>query len=262
MRATSPDRLVPSHRTFMPSRKRLPSLIASLGFLAACTGERPDPAAAPDQTVSAWSTPPRVETVIRTAGGLTVSGQAAPDARVVLRGADGAAFAASADAAGRFDIRMNAPAGDVLLTPETQTGQDAAPSPERLLILAGGQGPMAMLSPGAASRRLDGAGLLGAVDSDGRMLALSGRGPAGEAVRITLDGRPAAVATADAAGRWSAVVGPSTGPARLGVGAGLYDYPGAGDSDAGAVRAGRGWRLTWSVPAGGSQSTWLPDLEG
>ena len=243
----------------MPPRKRLPSLIAPLALLAACSGERPDPASASVETVSAWSTPPRVEAVARTASGLTVSGRAAPGARVVLRGADGTAFAASADDSGRFDIRMSAPAGDILMTPETQTGQDAAPAPERLLILAGGQGPIAMLAPGVAARRLDGAGALGAVDSDGQMLALSGRGAAGQPVRITLDGRPTAVATADAEGRWSAVVGPSAGAARLGVGASLYDYPGPGGATPDATRAGQGWRVTWQVPAGGRQSTWLSD---
>lgn len=246
----------------MSSRKRLPTLILLLALLAACSSERASPNPAPGEAASAWATPPRVEAVTRTASGLTVTGHAAPGARVVLRGADGTAFAASADAAGRFDIRMSVPAGDVLLTPETQTGQDASPAPEQLLILAGGQGPIAMLAPGAASRRLDGAGALGAVDSDGRMLALSGRGPADQPVRITLNGRPAAVATADATGRWSAVIGPSTGPARLGVGAGLYDYPGQGEATGQAARAGAGWSLIWLVPAGGRQATWLPDAGG
>lgn len=246
----------------MPSRKRLPSLIALLTLLGACSGEPSGPEATPGEGQAGWAAPPRIESVSRTAGGLTVSGHAAPNARVVLRGVDGAAFAASADGVGRFDIRMTAPAGDLLLIPETQTGQDAAPAPERLLILANGQGPMAMLAPGAASRRLDGAGLLGAVDSDGRMLALSGRSTAGQEVRVTLNGRPAAVATTAADGRWSAVVGPAGGPARIGVGARVYDFPGEGGVDGQAARAGEGWRLSWAVPVGGRQTTWLPDAGG
>lgn len=245
----------------MPSRKRLLSLILPLALLAACSGEGAGPEKAPGQAVSAWATPPRVQTVIRTAGGLTVTGHAAPGARVVLRGTDGMAFAASADDAGRFDIRMSAPAGDVLLTPETQTGQDAAPAPERLLIIAGGQGPIALLAPGAASVRLDGPGTLGAVDSDGRMLALSGRGPAEGVVDISLNGRPAVSAPIDAKGRWTATVGPSSGPARLGVGARVYAFPGDGGATAQANRAGAGWSVSWEVPAGGRQVTWLPDVD-
>lgn len=245
----------------MPSRKRLPSLIALLTLLGACSGEASGPETTPGEGQAGWAAPPRIESVSRTAGGLTVSGHAAPNARVVLRGADGAAFAASADGGGRFDIRMTAPAGDLLLIPETQTGQDAAPAPERLLILGDGQGPIALLTPGAASVRLDGAGALGAVDSDGRFLALSGQAQAGSSVRITVDGRPGAVAQADAGGRWTAVVGSSTGPARLGVGPRIYDFPGDGGATAQAARSGAGWRLAWEVPAGGRQITWLPDAQ-
>jgi hypothetical protein len=245
----------------MPSRKRLPSLMIPLALLAACSDGRTDQAQPARVAAAGWAAPPRIDAVRRTTSGLTVSGLAGPGARVVLRGADGMAFAASADDAGRFDIRMSAPTGDVLLTPETQTGQDAAPAPDRLLILAGGQGPMALLAPGAASLRLDGAGALGAVDSDGRMLALSGLAPVGSTVRITLDGRPGAVAQADARGRWRATVGPSTGPARLGVGTHVYEFPGDGGATAQAVRSGAGWRLAWDVPAGGRQVTWLPDAQ-
>lgn len=246
----------------MPSRKRLLSSIVPLALLAACSNARTDQAQPKGETTIGWAAPPRIDTVRRTpSGGLTVSGRAGPGARVVLRGADGMAFAASADDAGRFDIHMGAPTGDVLLTPETQTGQDAAPAPERLLILGGGQGPMALLAPGAASVRLDGAGALGAVDSDGRVLALSGQAQAGSSVRVTVDGRPGAVAQADAVGRWTAVVGSSTGPARLGVGSQVYDFPGDGGATAQAVRSGAGWRLVWDVPAGGRQVTWLPDAQ-
>lgn len=242
----------------MTSRKRLLSWIAPLTLLAACSDERADPKTGAAEAATGWAAPPRVEAVRRTPSGLTVTGQASPGARVVLRGGDGMAFAASADDAGRFDIRMVAPSGDVLLTPETQTGQDSAPAPEQLLIVAGGQGPIAMLAAGAPSRRLDGDGALGSVDSDGRMLALSGRGPAGQPVRISLNGRPAAMPTADAAGRWTAVVGPS-GATRIGVGEAAFDYPGAVEVGSGASRAGSGWRIGWSIPAGGRQTTWLPD---
>jgi len=258
---TSCVRLAPSHRTFMPSRKRLLSSIMPLALLAACSNARTDQAQPKGETAIGWAAPPRIDTVRRAPNGLTVSGRAGPGARVVLRGADDMAFAASADDAGRFDILMGAPRGDVLLTPETQTGQDAAPAPERLLILGDGQGPIALLTPGAASVRLDGAGALGAVDSDGRFLALSGQAQAGSSVRITVDGRPGAVAQADAGGRWTAVVGSSTGPARLGVGPRIYDFPGDGGATAQAARSGAGWRLAWEVPAGGRQITWLPDAQ-
>lgn len=243
----------------MPSRKRLSLLIAGLVLAAGCSGERADPARTPQAAPSGWAIPPQISTVTRAAGGLTVSGHAGPNARVVLRGADDAAFAASADETGRFDIRMNPPAGDALLTPETQTGQDAAPAPERLLVLNGGQGPIALLTPGGGSVRLDGSGPLGAVDSDGRMLALSGQAAPGESVRVTIGGRVSIQVQADASGRWTATGGGGPGAVSVTVGERAYDYPGEAGASTQATRAGAGWRLAWAGPGGARQVTWLPD---
>lgn len=247
----------------MTPGKPLLLLLASLGLAAACSQRPADaPPATASEALSGWAQPPRIQTVTRAQGAVTVTGLAAPGARIVLRGADGAAFAASTDEAGRFDIRIGAPDHDLLLIPETQTGQDAAPAPERLLIVGGAQGPVVMLAPGSAGRRLDGAGALGAVDSDGRMLALSGRAQPGQSVSVTLNGRAVAVAQADATGHWSAVAAPAGGPARLEVGGSVYDYPGEDGAGAIAARAGAGWRLAWDVPSGGRQVTWLPDATG
>mgnify|MGYP007020265078 CR=1 FL=1 len=52
-----------------------------------------------------------------------------------------------------------------------------------------------------------------------------------------------------------------SGPRRITVGNQSYGYPG----DANATepfrveRAGDGWRVGWSAPHGGRQTTWLPD---
>ena len=243
----------------MTARKRLPMMIAVLGLAAGCSQPEPGVAPAAEATASKWVTPPRIDGVRRSAGALTVSGQTSPGARVVLRGGDGSAFAASADDSGRFEIRIGAADHDLSLIPEVQTGEDAAPAPERLLILGGADGPVVMLAAGVAGRRLDGAGALGAVDSEGRMLALSGRAPAGQTVRITLNGGSGMTVLAGADGRWTAVAGPAGGPVRLGVGARVYDYPGEAGAGPVAARAGAGWRLAWMSSSGGRQVTWLPD---
>jgi len=212
-----------------------------------------------------WTRPPMIRSVRRIPGGLVFSGQAEPGARVVLRSDSGPAHAAAADDQGRFEIRMTAPAGDLLLRPETQVGQDAAPAPERLLIVAGGRGPVAILRAGAATRRLDRAPPLGAVDSDGRMRLASGvSGPVGEPLDVSAGGEGGAVKS-DVAGRWSLVLGPSSGPDEIRVGGRSFTWPGEGAGDASAgirvERAGAGWRVVWSGPAGGRQTTWLPDGE-
>jgi hypothetical protein len=231
---------------------------------AACSPPAP---AASEETrapaaVGGWTRPPMIRSVRRVPGGLVFSGQAEPGARVVLRSESGPAHAAAADDQGRFEIRMTAPAGDLLLRPETQVGQDAAPAPERLLIVAGGRGPVAILRAGAATRRLDRAPALGAVDSDGRMRLASGLSAlAGEPLDVSAGGEGGAVKS-DAAGRWSLVLGPSTGPDEIRVGGRAFTWPGEGGGEGTRVeRAGAGWRVVWSGPAGGRQTTWLPDGE-
>lgn len=234
---------------------------------AACSPPAPvaaDKARVP-AAAGAWTRPPMIRSVRRIPGGLVFSGQAEPGARVVLRSDSGPAHAAAADDQGRFEIRVIAPAGDLVLRPETQVGQDAAPAPERLLIVAGGRGPVAILRAGGATRRLDRAPLLGAVDSDGRMRLASGRGaPAGAPIDLRAGGESGR-ATPDASGRWSLVLPPSAGPDEIGVGGRVFIWPGegAGATEGGTrvERAGAGWRVVWSGPAGGRQTTWLPDGE-
>lgn len=215
--------------------------------------------------VGGWTRPPMIRSVQRMPGGLVFSGLAEPGARVVLRSDSGPAHAAAADDQGRFEIRMIAPAGDLLLRPETQVGQDAAPAPERLLIVAGGRGPVAILRAGEATRRLDRAPSLGAVDSDGRMRLVSGRSASsGPPIELQAAGESGRV-TPDTSGRWSLVLMPSAGPDEIRVGGRTFIWPGeaVGRADAGTQveRAGIGWRVVWSGPAGGRQTTWLPDAE-
>ncbi|MEY4555012.1 MAG: hypothetical protein RL093_131, partial [Pseudomonadota bacterium] len=71
--------------------------------------------------------------------------------------------------------------------------------------------------------------------------------------------------TPDASGRWSLVLTPSAGPDEIRVGGRAFVWPGEGatgvDVGTRVERAGAGWRVVWSGPAGGRQTTWLPDSE-
>jgi hypothetical protein len=208
-----------------------------------------------------WTRPPAILSVRRGPATLIFSGEAEPGARVVLRNDAGVAYAAAADGEGRFEIRMTAPQGALLLRPETQVGQDAAASPDRLLILEGGRGPIAVLRTGGSTRRLDAAPALGAVDSDGEGALASGRtAEPGAAVSIDAGGEAARV-TSDASGRWSVVLGPMGSAGAIRVGEAAFAWPGPGADKGGlqVERAGAGWRVGWSGPAGARQWTWMPD---
>lgn len=247
--------------------KRPIAILVAVAALAAAAGGCSDRGAgvarpsarAPD----GWIRPPAIRSVERRGDGLVFRGRAEPNARVVLRSDAGAAYAAAAEGDGTFDIRMTAAAGDQLLQPETQVGQDAVPSPERLLILAGGKGPIALVRAGGPTRRLDRAAALGAVDSDGRVLLASGTAPQGRApTAVRIGGGESAHPVVGADGRWTALLGSAPGGAStVTVGAQSYAWPGAAARGSGlsVERAGAGWRVGWPGPASAWQTTWLPD---
>lgn len=223
--------------------------------------QRPEPAA---RAAPAWSRPPVILSVRMEGTNLIFTGAADPGARVVLRSGSGAAHAAAADDQGRFEIRMAAPQDDQLLSPEIQVGQDTAPAPDRLLILAGGRGPIAVLRAGGPTRRLDDAPTLGAIDSDGRARLASGRSPTPKVpVEIVAGGQTLRV-TPDAAGRWNAMLGQAGDSGEVRVDGRTYIWPGAGaaGTELHVERAGQGWRVGWSGPANARQITWLPDPRG
>ncbi|WP_312597723.1 hypothetical protein [Brevundimonas sp.] len=236
-------------------------LAASSLALSACSrsdGGVAGPAGA--EKASPWVRPPMIDGVMRDGPVLIVRGAADPNARVVLRAADVAAVAVNADAAGRFELRLPPLQGDVRLTPEVQVGEDAAISPETLVVIQGGAGPVALIAAGQPTVRLDGSGVLNAVDSDGSTLVVSG--PAGPKAPIVTIGGAEANAAPAPQGQWRAMVGRAGGVA-ITVDGQTFDYPGdAGNGGFTISRAGQGWRIVWHVAPGGHQSAWLPDRAG
>lgn len=235
-------------------------LIVATAAVGCSEAPRNDGKAEAAANANGWTRSPEITAVRRGPATLIFSGTAEPGARVALSNDAGAAFAAAADEAGQFEIRMTAPREHLVLRPETRVGQDAATSPDRLLILA--DGPIAVLRAGGPTRRLDAAPALGAVDSDGRTALASGRiTDRTERVAVTAGGQTLQVAP-DESGRWSVVLGGGGGGQTIRVGEAAFEWPGAGATADGlkAERAGNGWRVAWTGAAGGRQWTWLPDV--
>jgi hypothetical protein len=237
------------------------AMLAPLAGLAGCSSPSASDARVDQTPASGWTRPPEILSVARGTGTLIFSGEAQPGARVVLRSDAGAAFAAAADEAGQFQIRMVAPAGAVLLRPETQVGQESARSPDHLLILEGGRGPIAILRPGGPTRRLDAAPALDAIDSDGRAALASGRVARGAGQVSVVAGQGAVAVSPDPRGRWSVVLGETGAGEQIRVAGQTFEWPGPGAAGAPlqAERVGAGWRVGWSGPAGARQWTWMPD---
>ncbi|GAW40827.1 hypothetical protein SH203_01227 [Brevundimonas sp. SH203] len=234
------------------------ALLAPGVTLSACSrGEGGAVGPSGAQKASSWVRPPMIDGVTRDGAVLVVRGAADPNARVVLRAPDVAAVAVNADGAGRFELRLPPLHGDVRLTPEVQVGEDAAVSPETLVVIQGGAGPVALIAAGQPTLRLDGSGVLNAVDSDGSTLIASG--PAGSKPPVVMIGGVQANVVQAARGQWRAMVGRS-GAVGVAVDGQSFAYP--GDADGGGfsiARAGQGWRIIWPVAPGGHQSAWLPD---
>ncbi|QBX38037.1 hypothetical protein E4M02_06310 [Brevundimonas sp. S30B] len=234
--------------------KRLCPVLAA-AVLCGCSPEPSQERLVETGQGDAWLQPPAVEQVARTPSGLSVSGVTGPGARVVLRGGEGQAFAATAAPSGRFDIRLNAGEGDLILTPEVQHGQARAISPDRLVILS--SGTTALLRVGDATRRLDEVrGELDAVDWDGRLMVLSGRVQPGGQAAVSLDGAAPTMLPSDAEGRWS--LGATTAR-EVRVDKRAYRVPLMAGDAPGVERSGDGWIVRWSPPGGGRQAVWLPD---
>lgn len=238
-------------------KRRIIVMVALAAMASACSSPVQQEAAAEGgASAAAWVQPPHIDGVVRDAGGLIVRGGTAPRARVVLRGQDGSAIAASADAAGRFELRLPPVAGDMQFTPEVQVGQDAAVSPETLVVIQGGAGPVVLIAAGEPTLRLDSRNPLDAVDTDGGAIIASGhRGDA--APDVTIGGET--VRPVQGRGTWRAMSS-GGGATTIAVDGRSYAYPGAGGATGFAVeRIDAGWRLTWPVAPRGRQSTWLPD---
>lgn len=210
---------------------------------------------------SDWMATPRITSVTSQAsGGVLVRGEAAPGARVIL-GGDGAVMAAGSDAQGRFELHVGPSAIGQVLTPEIQIGQSATPGPQRLLLAGEGGRLAALLTDGGPSLRLTPGPALDALDGDGRGLIASGRAAPGERI-VVRAGSDSVETTADARGRWTAVI-PTVGDQAvvIDVDGHRFRYPGPGAIGNQAERAGDGWRATRVLSGAARQTTWFPDAE-
>lgn len=257
---------IDSHIGLMDRMKRrisFSAVVALAGVLAmasACSS--PDHPNAPGQsdTTNGWMTPPLVETVERTPSGLILRGQVSPMGRVVLETGGAAAYAATADAKGQFEIRTQPLTVDTVFHVEIRNGQDASPAAYRILASRDPLGPVALIAPGAATQRLDPSGALDAIDSDGSALLASGRGRPGATVTVSVnDSRPISVEVG-ANGRWKTMLGHvGGGPLTIRINDKTYAYPGAGGSGAGLLEpVAGGWRAAWTVSRASHQTTWFP----
>lgn len=247
-------------------------LLLALAAASACA-PRPETgsAAAPDAPAEAgYLTPPVILTATAAPAGVTLTGRAAPEARVRLATPAGDASVVVADREGRWSLALP-PAQDARIYGLSMTlGARQVQSQGYLLVTPAGRA--AMLRAGAGAVRLDrpGGHGIGAFDFDrGGGAVISGWAPARAVVLVRLDGDQAAEGRADEAGRFEVPLPPIGGGVhRLQVyGDGFQDEARVQTAAAAPLAGGplrsqlsdSGLRADWMTPGGGVQSTVLID---
>jgi hypothetical protein len=253
--------------------KSAPLLGLCVALLLAGCGR--SPARAPDAPAAKeradYATPPAVTAVRLEAGVPVLSGAAPPAALVRLGSPAGGAVLATADAAGRWSLRL--PASPEARIFGLSAKSDGRQAQSQGYVLVTPQGPAALLRAGAGAVRLDARPTpsLGAVDFDrDGGVVISGLAPPASLVFLRLDQRQVAEARADAAGRYAIALNQP-----VAKGAHILEVGGDGFASTGRVEMAPaaplasgpmrsqvttgGLRIDWLTPGGGVQSTVLMD---
>ncbi|MDB5474791.1 MAG: hypothetical protein JWP49_302 [Phenylobacterium sp.] len=254
-----------------------PKSATRLGLAAALllAGCGRSPARAPDaaqaKETADYAAPPAVTAVRPEAGGPLLSGTAPPGAQVRLGSPAGGAALATADAAGRWSLRLAPSSQPRIFGLSAKADRRLAQGQGYVLLTP--QGPAALLRAGAGAIRLDPrrSPSLSAVDFDREGGAVvSGLAPPQGLVFLRLDGRQIAETRADPAGRYAIALNQP-------VAKGAHTVEVTGDSFTSSAQVAvapapplasgpmrsqftkGGLRIDWLTPGGGVQSTVLLD---
>jgi hypothetical protein len=248
-------------------------VMGALTALAACERGDPRPAApAASATASAageataYQAPPLPTAVVGAPGGpVTVKGRASPGVRVRAGSPDGAAYGTTAGEDGVFTLDLPAARAPRLFALSAEEGTRSVPGEGWLFIPPDDPRRAVLLRPGAAGVPVSRESLIAVVDYDaGGGAAVAGHAPANAAVKLYLDGAEAADAKADRTGayatRLTARVTPGAHLLRAVAGGQSVERsisfaPGAAQGLFSAEREPAGWRVAWSPPGGGVQTT-------
>ena len=248
---------------------------------SACSRPEPKPALTPAHASPGrtdYASPPRPVAASRAPGGETVlSGFGGSDALIRLASPDGSAIGATAGHDGAWALAT--PASDQPRLYSLSQDLDGRPLRAAGYIAAlPAPGPAAaVLRPGTGAQSLAPSTTplaITAIDFDGTGAAVvSGRSAPQAAVRVMIDGVEAGDDRADGKGAFTAAVSRALRPGPHVVVAAVGPDRAEARFDAllvhaiatppfQATRAETGWRIDWTTPGGGVQTTMLFDVEG
>jgi hypothetical protein len=211
-----------------------------------------------------WTKVPRIEGVRLSGRQAVIIGTSGPEDRVILRGDEGETYAVGADTKGHFELALTLSDESVVLVPEVQQGQNGVKGPQRLVILS--DVALAVIqTDGGGSQRLTPGPALDAIDNDGQVMVASGRGQAGDLVRISVADRFTAEVKVGDDRRWSTgLPGVPNRAFGLRVNNQTFDYPGPGggledEQNQELEMVNEGWRLTRRLGGRAFLTSWFPN---
>lgn len=224
-----------------------------------------------------YLSPPLVTGVVHGAG-VVVSGRASPGARIRLASPDGGEFTTAAGADGAWRLALPAATVPRMFAVSAEAHGRLLRAEGALVVLPPPATPAVLARAGYAALPVSAAAVsapvIVALDIDaGGSSAVGGLAAPNSRVELSVDGQASDVDLADAGGRF-ALSGPRAQPLR--PGRHRFSVSGAQGSASAmatlsplaplggaAMRASltpEGWRLDWTVPGGGVQSTLVLDV--
>lgn len=246
---------------------------AALALLVACGSGAPAPKAVsdkPDSAEAGYLAPPTLLGARRSASGVVLSGQAAPDADLRLGSPTGEVLMAKVDRLGQWSVTVpDAPGVRLFGLSSIQAGRTV--QAEGYVMIAD-SGEVVLLRAGAGARRLAAASsspriLTLDVDREGGAV-VSGVATPGAGLNVRVDRVTRGGGSTDDEGRFFISLTDA-------LGRGVHDIQVAGEGGETAVsvavspaaalttgpvkadRMGSGWRVDWMTPGGGVQTTYL-----
>jgi hypothetical protein len=259
----------------MNARALLQPSMMTLALLAAgCSRPSAFPAGgaqaeAPDP---GYRGPPRLRGSIKAAdGAVSLSGQALPSSKVRMVSPAGARVETTADGSGAWSAAVGPVSEPTLYRLVEEEANGRRVEAEGFVAVLPGAPVVALLRAGAGAEVQDPAKVLKllAVDYDsGGGVVVSGRARPSSPVRVLVDDQPALQGAADKDGRFSLTLPKPLSPGarklvveapEATVGAEIVLTPRAMPLDMPYVAASVpfGWRIDWTTPGGGSQTTLL-----
>ena len=252
-------------------RCALLAAVTPLVLAAAACERRDERPAAPELTAAeraGYLPAPEVTQVVRgPGGGLMVHGRSKPGGRIRATTPTGEAYGATASADGRFAVELPALDTPMLASVSVEERGRSTLAEGWLFIPPAEPGRAALLRPGAAAWVFGAEpGLLAAVDYDADGgAAVAGKAEPDKPVRAFIDGALAGEVRSDAQGRYSlrlSRVAPGAHTVRVVAGEETMERTltlavGGPSRTYAAAREPEGWRVDWTAPGGGVQSTIL-----